>query len=108
MDSLLSWFIKSDFVKAQILAQTRHIVTALGAAAVAHGYADHSMVEAMMGFCTSAVGFYLANLDVKSVDGKIKVALNTPAEQIPADPSPQPDVKVSDAPQVQYPFAKHK
>lgn len=79
MDSFLSFLIKSDFVRAQVLAVVRHVVTAAGAAAIAKGYADSSMVEGVMGFATSAVGFYLANLDVHKVDTKIQVALATPS-----------------------------
>lgn len=80
-DNLLPYIInktiKSAYFKAWVLAQARHIVTALGAAAVAKGYADSSMVEGAMGFVMTAVGFYLAALDVKIVDGKIKIALHS-------------------------------
>jgi hypothetical protein len=105
MDSLLSWFIKSDFVRAQVLAIVRHLVTIAGTAAVAHGLADQSMVEGALGLATTAVSFYLANLDVKGVDKKMTVALNTPV----INPTPEPaQPTTSDAPQTQYPFAHHK
>lgn len=77
MNSVLNWFIKSDFVKAQILAVVRHIVTAAGAALVAKGYADDSVVQGALGLATTVVGFWLANLDVKTVDNKIAVALSS-------------------------------
>lgn len=81
MDSILSWFIKTDFVKAQILAVVRHIVTAIGVALVTHGLANDSMIQDLLGLATTAVSFYLSQLDVKSVDKKIAVALNTPSPQ---------------------------
>lgn len=80
---LIQKTIKSDYFKAWVLAQVRHVITAVGAAAVAKGLADQSMVEGFIGFTTSAVGFYLAAVDVKQVDGKITVALNTPPEYTP-------------------------
>lgn len=78
MNSMFDWLIKSDFVKAQILAFARHAVTAVGAGLVAHGYANGAMVESASGFIAVAISFYLSQLDVKGVDTKIKVALNTP------------------------------
>lgn len=81
MNSLFSRLIKSDYVRAQILAQVRHIVTAGGVALVAKGYADDSTVQACAGFLTALVGFWLAGHDVKKVDEKITVALHTPTPQ---------------------------
>lgn len=77
MNTIFSWFIKSDFVKAQILAVVRHVVTAAGVALVAKGYADDSVVQGALGLATTAVSFWLANMDVKKVDQKIDAALNT-------------------------------
>lgn len=74
---LINKTIKSPYFKSWVLAQVRHIITAAGATAIAKGYADQSMIEGILGFATTAAGFYLANLDVKSVDGKIKIALGT-------------------------------
>lgn len=79
MNSLFSYFIKSDYVRAQILAFVRHFVTAAGVSLVAKGYADDSLVQAAAGLATGIVGFWLASLDVKKVDEKIQTALATPA-----------------------------
>jgi hypothetical protein len=81
MDSLynflLSKTLKSDYFKAWILAQARHAGTALGTWLVFHGLANNEMAQDITGFLITASMFYLANLDVKVVDGKIKVALET-------------------------------
>lgn len=79
MDWLFSQFIKSDFVRAQVLAVVRHLLTALGVALVSHGLADHGMAEDLVGLGVAAASFYLSNLDVKNVDKKITIALNTPS-----------------------------
>lgn len=77
-DKLFNYLIKSDYIKAQILAQVRHMVTALGVSLVAKGYADDSTVQACTGLAVALVGFWLANRDVKKVDEKINTALATP------------------------------
>jgi len=74
---LLTKTLKSDYFKAWILAQARHAVTAGGTYLVIHGYANNEMVNELLGFVLAAASFYLAAVDVKLVDGKIKVALNT-------------------------------
>lgn len=79
MNSLFSWLITSDYVKAQILAFARHLVTTLGAGMIAHGYANSGMVESASGFVCLTISFYLSQRDVKGVDKKIEVALNTPS-----------------------------
>lgn len=98
MDKLFTYVlektIKSGYFKAWILAQARHLVTAAGAAAVAKGYADASMVEGAMGFVMTACGFYLAALDVKVVDGKIKIALHTEPPEVPYVPPVSVSAKV--------------
>lgn len=86
LDGLLNKFIKSDYVKAQVLAQARHIATGFGVWLVTKGLADHAMSEDLVGFVMAATSFYLANLDVKVVDGKIKVALETPPPSAPVTP----------------------
>ena len=81
MDSLINFFVtktwKSEYFKSWVLAQARHAATAAGTALVMHGLADKGMAECIVGLVTAAASFYLANLDVKVVDGKIKVALMT-------------------------------
>lgn len=94
MDKLLKWLIKSDFVRAKVLAQVRALVTAGGAYLVTAGYVDESIVQLSAGLAVALVGFWLGNEDVKQVDEKIKVALATPtpAEQAQAvltTPTPQ-------------------
>jgi hypothetical protein len=74
---LLTKTLKSDYFKAWVLAQARHAVTAGGTYLVIHGLANNEMVNEALGFVLTAASFYLASLDVKLVDGKIKVALNT-------------------------------
>lgn len=74
---LLTKTLKSDYFKAWVLAQARHAVTAGGTYLVIHGYANNEMMNEALGFVLTAASFYLASLDVKLVDGKIKVALET-------------------------------
>lgn len=77
--SLFNYLIKSDFVKAQILAAARHAITIAGTGLVANGYASDSIVQAASGLVCMVLSFYLSQRDVKGVDEKIKVALATPA-----------------------------
>lgn len=84
--NIFSYLIKSDYVRAQILGFVRHTVTAIGVGLVANGYADDSLVQGAAGLATGIVGFYLASLDVKKVDQKIKVALATPSPLQEASP----------------------
>lgn len=78
MDKLFSYLIKSDFVRAKILAIVRGLVKVAGTYLITKGLADSGMVEAASGLATLAVGFYLSNEDVKQVDRKIE-ALKTPS-----------------------------
>lgn len=81
---LIQKTIKSDYFKAWVLAQVRHVITVAGTAAIAKGFADQSILEGFLGLATTTVSFYLAAVDVKQVDGKITVALNTaPPEYTP-------------------------
>lgn len=83
LDSLFSKIIKSEFIRARILAFVRTLSAGLGAWLVSKGLADQSMTDALTGLIVGATSFYLADLDVHIVDGKIKVALLTPTpEQI--------------------------
>lgn len=100
MNSVINWLIvktwKSDYFKSWVLAQARHVATALGTALVLHGFANKEMSEDIVGFIVAAASFYLAALDVKVVDGKIRVALNTmppTAPVIPVTVEPLPDVE---------------
>lgn len=77
-ENLFIRLIKSEYVRSWILAQVRHVMTALGTALVMHGLADKGLSEQLTGFVLAAVSFYLANLDVRVVDGKIRLALETP------------------------------
>ncbi len=79
--SIFTSIIKSDYVRAQILAAARHVVTSVGVTLIAHGYADNGTVEALAGLVTAGIGFYLSQLDVKKVDTKIQTALATPVPE---------------------------
>lgn len=85
--NFFTWLIKSDYIRAQVLAAARHLVTSIGAGLVLHGYADNGMVEAAAGLVTASLGFYLSQKDVKNVDAKIQVAIaatppTTPEEEV--------------------------
>ena len=92
-DFLFNQIIKSDYVKAFILANARHVATAAGTYLVIHGLANQSIADQLLGLTISIVSFYLANLDVKLVDGKIKVALNTPVPTTPVEVKELPPVE---------------
>jgi len=77
LDSLFSFVIKSDFIRAQILSMVRHIVTALGAGLVAKGMIDNNILQDAAGLAVAVVGFWMGHQDVNSVDKKITTALNT-------------------------------
>lgn len=81
-DNLLPYVLektlKSEYFKAQVLAQARHWLTGIGTIAIAKGYADSGMMESVIGLVMISISFWLAHLDVKRVDGKIRVALETP------------------------------
>lgn len=88
LDTILNKLIKSEFVKARVLAAVRHGATALGVWLVSKGLADNSMSADIVGFAVAAASFYLADLDVKVVDGKIKVAfLTEPSVKLDSTPS---------------------
>lgn len=88
LDSILSYVIKSDYVRSWILAYIRHIVTAIGVGLVAKGLASQNMVSDAAGLAVSVAGFYLAGADVKSVDLKITTAS--------VMPSPTPEILAVD------------
>jgi len=91
-NNLFNYLIKSDYIRAQILATVRHIVTAGGVALIAKGYADADTVSACAGFAVSLAGFWLAGRDVKKVDEKITVALHTPT---PTNLTPEQEQEVT-------------
>lgn len=97
MDGLYNYLInktlKSDYFKAWVLAQARHLGTVLGTYLVLHGYGNNEMAQEILGFVLAAANFYLAALDVKLVDGKIKVALNTPVPVTPVEVKELPPVE---------------
>src|ERR1700744_3956238 len=90
MDSIINFFVtkiwKSEYFHSWVLAQARHVATAAGTALVMHGLANKEMSEDIVGFVVASASFYLANLDVKVVDGKIKVALMTEPPTAPVIP----------------------
>lgn len=101
MNSLYVYIInktlKSDYFKAWVLAQVRHIITLAGTAAVAKGLADQSIVEGVIGVATTTVSFYLANLDVRNVDNKIQIALHS---EPPVPSAPIIPVEVDELPPI--------
>jgi len=88
LDRLFSYVIKSDFVRAQILAFVRHAVTAAGAGLVAKGMIDNNILQDASGLAVALVGFWLGHQDVKAVDQKITVALNTAPPDL-SKPTPE-------------------
>ncbi len=88
LDNLVKYLIKSDFVRAKILAAVRGLVKVGGTYLITKGLADSGMVEAASGLATLAVGFYLSNEDVKNVDAKIIDAKAEGVEIGLAQPSP--------------------
>jgi hypothetical protein len=99
MNNIINWIIvktwKSDYFKAWVLAQARHAGTVAGTTLILHGLADKGMAEQISGFVVTAAMFYLANLDVRLVDGKIKIALlSTPTDPvIPVEIKPLEPIK---------------
>lgn len=82
MDSIINFIItktwKSDYFRSWVLAQARVLAaTATGGLAL-HGYITNDIQQQIIGIVASLVVYYLQNLDVRLVDGKIKIALNTP------------------------------
>ncbi len=81
MDGIINFIIdktwKSEYFRAAVLAQVRGwAATAAGAMAV-HGYISNDIAQQIIGVAAALAVYYLQNLDVKLVDGKIKFALHT-------------------------------
>lgn len=78
LDYVINKSISSGFVKSRIQAWARVGATAGAAYLVQHGLANQEISQALVGSVVGLVALYLQDLDVKVVDGKIKIALNTP------------------------------
>jgi hypothetical protein len=82
---LINKLITSGFLKSRILAWTRIGAAALGTYLVTKGVANYDIANTVSGAVVSIVSLYLQDLDVKVVDGKIKIALKTDPASIPPD-----------------------
>lgn len=86
-DWLYNKLIKSGFIQARILAWTRILAAALSAWLVQKGATDQNIADFISGSIVGIVTLYLQDLDIKVVDGKIKIALNTePPVSAPVTP----------------------
>lgn len=90
-DIILNRAINSGFLKSRIQALARTVAMAGGTYLVQHGLANQEISTALVGAIVGLVAMYLQDLDVKVVDGKIKVALNTQSPQTPVDSTGQTD-----------------
>lgn len=80
-DFFINKAISSGFLKSRIQALARTVAMAGGTYLVQHGLANQEISTALVGAVVGVVAMYLQDLDVKIVDGKIKVALNTQPSQ---------------------------
>lgn len=83
LDYVLNKAVSSGFLKSRIQAGARAL--ALGGAGwlVQHGLATNSTSQVIVASIMAIVAVYLQDLDVKIVDGKIKIALNeTPPDKL--------------------------
>lgn len=86
-DFLINKSINSGFVKSRIQAWARVGAIALASYLVTHHVANQAIASDIVGSIVGLVALYLQDLDVKVVDGKIKVALNTnPPDSTPSGP----------------------
>lgn len=90
-DYVLNKAVSSGFLKSRIQALARTVAMAGGTYLVQHGLANQEISTAVVGAVVGIVAMYLQDLDVKIVDGKIKVALNTQPTQPPVDSTGQTD-----------------
>lgn len=90
-DYFINKAISSGFLKSRIQALARTVAMAGGTYLVQHGLANQEISTALVGAVVGLVAMYLQDLDVKVVDGKIKIALNTQPPRIPVDPTSQTD-----------------
>lgn len=79
LDWLYTKLINSGFLKARLMAWARLGSIAVSSYLVTHGLATDGTAELISGAILSIVTAYLQDLDIKVVDGKIKIALHTPA-----------------------------
>jgi hypothetical protein len=104
INTVIDKVIKSPNFKARILAAVRHGITSAGAGLVTAGYANSSIIDAAAGLAVMAVSFYLSQLDVTLVDGKIKVALHSePPQPETSRTAPIIPVEVIDLPPLEDP-----
>lgn len=91
LDFFINKAISSGFLKSRIQAGARLALTAGATYLVTKGLADQSVANTIVGSGMAVIAAYLQDLDVKIVDGKIKVALLTPVDtsSMLAQPSPQ-------------------
>lgn len=88
LNRLYTWLLNSGFLKARILAWVRIGAASFGTYLITKGLADQSIADAISGAIVNIVTLYLQDLDVKVVDGKIKIALHTePPRVTPVDPN---------------------
>lgn len=77
-DNLENWLInktlKSGFIQSRILAWTRAGALAFATYLVKEGFADDNIAAKIVGFAVAVVTLYLQDLDVKIVNGKLKIA----------------------------------
>jgi len=84
-DYFINKAIDSGFLKSRIQAAVRALAMAGGSYLVQHGLANQEISQAVVGAVVGLVALYLQDLDVKVVDGKIKIALKTnPPDSIPS------------------------
>lgn len=74
LEAFFEKLIKNPLTRAYLLAVGRHAVTVVGTALASYGWVTNSQVSDFLGFLTVVVGIYLSQMDVKSVDQKIKQA----------------------------------
>lgn len=82
LDLVLNQAIDSGFLKSRIQALARALAVAGGTYLVQHGLATQDISNALVGAVVGLVALYLQDLDVRVVDGKIRVALSTPSKSV--------------------------
>lgn len=86
-DWLINKSINSGFLKSRVQAGARALAMAGASYLVQHGLANQEISQALVGAVVGLVALYLQDLDVKVVDGKLKIALNTnPPDSTPSGP----------------------
>lgn len=97
MNDTINWLIaktiNSDYFKSWALAQLRGYIATGGGALVAYGFLDNNTQAKVTGALIALAVYYLQHIDVKVVDGKIKIALLTAVPVVPVTVEPLPDIK---------------